>query len=58
MGVMVDRHFGDDGNARNFKIPSYAVWDLTGDYNLQILIKFNLNIKLSGHAKLKRSLSL
>ena len=34
MGVMVDRHFGDDGNTRNFKIPSYAVWDLTGDYNL------------------------
>lgn len=34
MGVMVDRHFGDDGNTSNFKIPSYTVWDLTGDYNL------------------------
>jgi Fe(3+) dicitrate transport protein len=34
MGVMVDRHFGDDGNTDNFKISSYTVLDLTGDYNL------------------------
>lgn len=34
MGVVVDRHFGDDGNTGNFKIPSYTVFDLTADYHL------------------------
>lgn len=29
MGTFVDQHFADDGNAANFRIPSYAVWDLT-----------------------------
>lgn len=34
MGVVVDRHFGDDGNTGNFKIPSYTVFDLTGDVHV------------------------
>ncbi len=34
MGVIVDRHFGDDGNTGNFKIPSYTVFDLTADVNV------------------------
>lgn len=29
MGTFVDEHFADDGNSANFKVPSYAVWDLT-----------------------------
>lgn len=34
MGVMVGRHYGDDGNSDNFEIPSYMVWDLTADWNV------------------------
>ena len=34
MGVYVSRHFGDDTNSEKFEIPSYMVWDLTGDINL------------------------
>lgn len=32
MGVMVSRHYGDDGNTDNFEIPSYVVFDLTADW--------------------------
>ncbi len=32
MGVMVSKHFGDDGNTSNFEIPSYVVFDLTADW--------------------------
>jgi Fe(3+) dicitrate transport protein len=35
MGVMVSRHFGDDGNTDNFEIPSYVVFDATMDYKLK-----------------------
>lgn len=34
MGVMVSRHFGDDGNTENFEIPPYMIWDLTADWNV------------------------
>ena len=34
MGVMVSRHFGDDGNTENFEIPSYVVFDATMDWQL------------------------
>ena len=34
MGVMVSRHFGDDGNTDNFEIPAYMVWDLTADWSV------------------------
>ena len=34
MGVMVSRHFGDDGNNDNFEIPAYMVWDLTADWSV------------------------
>jgi Fe(3+) dicitrate transport protein len=30
-GQYLVRHFGDDGNTANFEIPSYAVWDLSGE---------------------------
>lgn len=30
-GTFVGRHFGDDGNTPDFFIPSYKVWDLTGE---------------------------
>jgi Fe(3+) dicitrate transport protein len=35
MGVMVSRHFGDDGNTDNFEIPSYVIFDATMDYKLK-----------------------
>ena len=34
MGVIVSRHFGDDGNTDNFEIPSYVVFDATMDYKI------------------------
>jgi Fe(3+) dicitrate transport protein len=34
MGVMVGRHFGDDGNTDDFEIPPYMVWDLTADWSV------------------------
>ena len=34
LGNFVDSHFADDGNTANFFIPSYKVWDLTGDISL------------------------
>jgi Fe(3+) dicitrate transport protein len=34
MGVVVGRHYGDDGNTSNFEIPSYTVFDLTADWSL------------------------
>ncbi|HXH30145.1 MAG TPA: TonB-dependent receptor [Bacteriovoracaceae bacterium] len=33
MGVMVSKHYGDDGNSADFRIPFYTVWDLTADWN-------------------------
>ncbi|MBI4597612.1 MAG: TonB-dependent receptor [Candidatus Omnitrophica bacterium] len=32
--AFVDDHFGDDGNTANQTIPSYKVWDLTGEIRL------------------------
>jgi outer membrane receptor for ferrienterochelin and colicin len=41
----VDDHFADDGNTANFAVPSYAVWDLTAEYqvheNLRLLAGVN-----------------
>jgi len=34
MGVFVGSHFGDDSNSSDFEVPSYTVFDLTADYNL------------------------
>lgn len=34
MGVFVGSHFGDDGNSDNFEVPSYTVFDLTADWNI------------------------
>ncbi len=33
-GTFVDDHFADDGNTANFNVPSYKVWDLTGEFNI------------------------
>jgi Fe(3+) dicitrate transport protein len=34
LGTFVDDHFADDGNAQNFFIPSYMVWDLTAEIKI------------------------
>lgn len=43
--TFVDNHFADDGNTANFAVPSYAVWDLTAEYqvheNLRLLAGIN-----------------
>ncbi|OGX08128.1 MAG: hypothetical protein A2Z88_02090 [Omnitrophica WOR_2 bacterium GWA2_47_8] len=40
-GTFLDDHWGDDGNTANFFIPSYKVWDLTGEMNV-----YKDNVKL------------
>lgn len=41
LGTMISRHYGNDNNGRgpvtnnDYEIPSYAVFDLTGDYTLK-----------------------
>lgn len=35
MGVVVGEHYADDGNSKDFKIPSYTVFDLTSDWELR-----------------------
>ncbi len=34
LGSTLASHYADDGNTSNFYIPSYRVWDLTGDISL------------------------
>lgn len=31
LGTFVNKHFADDANSPNFRIPAYAVWDLTAE---------------------------
>lgn len=33
-GTFLDNHFANDSNSANFTVPSYKVWDLTGEVNL------------------------
>jgi Fe(3+) dicitrate transport protein len=46
LSTFVDDHFADDANTLNRKIPSYKVWDLTGEINLlkNIYNRFDLSI--------------
>jgi Fe(3+) dicitrate transport protein len=46
MGTFVDDHFADDGNTPTFLIPSYMVWDLTGEvkvYKDSVSLLFGIN---------------
>lgn len=45
-GLFVDDHFADDAQTKNRTIPSYKVWDLTGEINLwqNVKGKFDLGI--------------
>ena len=33
-GTFVDDHFGNDSNTSTFLIPSYKVWDLSGEWDI------------------------
>ena len=33
-GTFLDNHFANDSNSANFTVPSYKVWDLTGEVKL------------------------
>lgn len=46
IGTFLDEHFADDASTANRFIPSYKVWDLTGEINLlkNVYNKFDLSI--------------
>jgi Fe(3+) dicitrate transport protein len=33
-GTFVDTHFADDANSASFRVPAYAVWDLTAEFKV------------------------